>query len=121
MSGNHFAAAYIGLFDDPQLGPKIVIPDHKLYFVPVETEEEAAYLAGILNAPLIGNAIQAYAPQLSLGVSVVEYLHIPKLDISDAQHAQMVELSKQITHSGVATREDYKTLDELASKILGMS
>ncbi len=121
MSGNRFVAASIGSFDDPLSGSKIVIPDHKLYFVPVETEEEAAYLTGILNAPLTGNAIQAYASQLSLGVSVVEYLHIPRLNTSNAQHAQMIELSKQITAKGIVTANDYRTLDNLASKILGIT
>ncbi len=120
MSGNHFVAAYIGLFDDPLLGSKIVVPDHKLYFAPVETEEEAAYLTGILNAPLVGNAISAYASQLSLGVSVVEYLSIPKLDINDPNHLEMVALSKQITHRGVVIDTDYRDLDRLVKKILGV-
>ncbi len=58
--------------------------------------------------------------QLSLGVSVVEYLHIPKLDTNNTHHAQMSERSKQITHSGTVTAHDYKTLDDLASKIVGI-
>jgi hypothetical protein len=120
MSGNRFAAAYIGLFDDPYLGSKVVIPDHKLYFVSVDTEDEAAYITGILNAPFVGSAIQAYASQLSLGVSVVEYLHIPKRDARKAYHAHMIELSKQITKSGTVTENDRKNLDELASNIVGI-
>jgi hypothetical protein len=54
-------------------------------------------------------------------VSVVEYLHIPKLDTSNSNHAQMIELSKQITNGGIVTANDRETLDELASKILGIN
>lgn len=119
MSGKRFAAASVGSFLDPYLGPKVVIPDHKLYFVAVETEEEAAYLTGILNAPLVGGAIEAYASQLSLGVSVVEYLHIPRLDTSKTAHVQMIEVSKALTQNGQATERDYAILNDLAREIVG--
>lgn len=120
ISGHCFAAAYIGVFDDPLLGPKIVVPDHKLYFVPVETEAEAAYLTGILNAPLVGQAVSAYASQLSLGVSVVEYLSLPPMDAGNTAHAQIVALSMQLTQKGGASDTEYRDLDLLAKKILGV-
>src|SRR5699024_6086570 len=39
MGGGRFEAAYIGDHDDAVLGSKRVIPDHKVYFVPCETED----------------------------------------------------------------------------------
>jgi hypothetical protein len=120
ITGQRFAAAYIGEWDDPLLGPKMVIPDHKLYFVPVETEEEAAYITGMLNAPLIGHAIGAYASRLSLGVSVVAYLSIPRLDRLHPDHAQLVALSTRLTRKGAASDADYRDLDHLATNIVGM-
>lgn len=120
IASQRFAAAYIGGWDDPLLGPKVVIPDHKLYFVPVETEEEAAYITGMLNAPLVGHAIGAYASRFSLGVSVVEYLSIPHLDSAQPDHAQMVALSTRLTQKGGASDADYRDLDRLATRILGV-
>jgi hypothetical protein len=117
MSGSRFAAAYIGPFPDPLLGPKIVIPDHKLYFVPFDTEEEAAYLTGFLNASIVAKAISAYASQLSLGISVVEYLHIPKFDPDKTSHMQLVSLSKSLTKSNKITSDEYNNLDDLVRKI----
>jgi hypothetical protein len=32
---------------------KTAVPDHKLYFIPVDSEPEAAGLKGFLNAPSI--------------------------------------------------------------------
>ena len=100
MSGGRFVAAYTGRHRDPSLGRKIVIPDHKLYFVPVETEAEAAYLAGLLNARTITRAISAYAAQLSLGVSVVEYLAIPPFNPGHATYASLFRQAQAITARG---------------------
>lgn len=100
MSGGRFAAAYAGSVDDPVLGRKVVVPDHKLYMVPLETLEEARFLTGILNAPTVASAIGAYAAQLSLGTSVVEYLRIPTLDLGNRDHRHIVKLAAEITDGG---------------------
>lgn len=120
MSGGRFAAAYVGSVDHPVLGRKLVIPDHKLYFVPCDTEEEAAYLTGFLNAPVISGAVSAYASQLSLGASVVEYLLVPKYDAANDTCRQLAKLAIDITAAGGATTEDLAELDELAARIVGI-
>ncbi len=120
MSGNTFTAAYSGPFDDPLLGTKIVIPDHKLYFVPVETEVEAAYLVSLLNAPVLSTAIGAYASQLSLGVSVVEYLNIPAFNEGDANHVEIAALGMKLTRKQQVSLDEYKLLDEYARAVVGI-
>lgn len=52
----------------------IVIPDHKVCFVPMQSEDEAAYLTAFLNSRMVSDAISAYASALSLGTSVTDYL-----------------------------------------------
>lgn len=120
MSGSRFCAAYIGEHDDPVLGRKVVIPDHKLYMVPVDTLEEAQYLTGILNAPSISSAISAYAAQLSLGTSVIEYLKIPSFDAQDAAHRQIVELCAEITGNGgpEGMEDEMSALDEVCLRVV---
>ena len=120
MGGGAFAAAYIGSIDDPLLGPKLVIPDHKLYFISVDTETEAAYLTGFLNAETIAGAVTAYAAQLSLGVSVAEYLHIPKFDPNHPDHIDLSTLAQAITQREDATPSEVERqrLDHLAQKII---
>jgi len=120
MSGATFVAAYCGPFDDPLLGPKIIIPDHKLYFVPVETEAEAAYLTSLLNAPMLSHAIGAYAAQLSLGVSVVEYLNIPPFDEDNTNHVKLAELGMSLTRKQWVSQDDYEVLDECAQVVMGI-
>jgi hypothetical protein len=119
MGGRRFCAAYIGPIDDPALGVRIVIPDHKLYFVPVETLDEAKYLTGILNAPTIAGAIAAYAAQLSLGVSVIENLKLPAFDPDNEQHEELARIAGEITdRNGVSDDQQLRRLDELAYLIV---
>lgn len=122
MSGRRFAAAYVAEYADPVLGRRLVIPDHKLYFVPVETEAEAGYLTALLNAPFVAAAISAYAAQLSLGASVVEYLDIPPFDLAVETHRDLSSAAVRITHGGgVLSDGDLRLLDERAQEALGIA
>ena len=96
------------------------MPDHKLYFVPVESADEAAFLTAFLNAPQVTRAVSAYAAQLSLGVSVVEYLAIPAYDAQISSHRELAELGGAITREGrAATAGEHRRLDEITLSIVG--
>jgi hypothetical protein len=93
MSGRRFCAAVAGQANVAGLGDRPVVPDHKLYFVPVSTPREAHYLSGILNAPEVARAVSSYAAQLSLGVSVIESLRIPAFEPGATLHEAVAELA----------------------------
>jgi hypothetical protein len=117
MAGGRFSAAYIGSAKHAVLGRKIVVPDHKLYFVAADNEEEAAFLTGILNAPTISESISAYGAQLSLGVSVVEYLKVPKYDKQNKVHAEIAALAMSITQRADGPdKKELRRLDTLAAQ-----
>ncbi len=117
--GNTFAAAYIGSSAIEHAGEKIVVPDHKLYFIPVESELEAAYLTGFLNAPTITKAVSAYAAQLSLGASVAEYLNIPKFDEANEQMAAIGTIARDLTKRfGKVQPSDLTLLDSQVRTLL---
>ena len=119
ISGTQFCAAYIGSVNDPLLGNKRVIPDHKCYMVPLDTIEEAQFLTGILNARVITEAIAAYAAQLSLGISVTEYLALPNLNLNIAEHCAIVSLTAAITErGGNPTPTELDHLDSLVINIM---
>ncbi len=119
MAGQNFCAAYVSESTDPVLGTKLVVPDHKLYFVPVDNEMEAAYLTGLLNAPSVTQAITSYSPSLSLGTNVVEHLDIPKYDPYDLDHFMLAVRSRNITRRGGGIAEcEIDPLDNLARRVL---
>ncbi len=119
--GKSFAAAYVGSVVTGFSGEKVVIPDHKLYFIPVDTEDEAAYLTGFLNAPIVSGAVSAYASQLSLGVSVADYLHIPKFDNKNGDMEAIKNIAMKVTREGAgASSADLSSLDALVGKMLSL-
>jgi len=96
MSGRNFSAAYVGSTETDYLDSKVIIPDHKLYFVPFDSEDEAAFFTGFLNAPVVTRGIISYSEDLlSLGASVVEYLNIPKYDPANMLHHEISKIAKQ--------------------------
>lgn len=97
---------------------KTVVPDHKVYFIPVQTEPEAAYLTAFLNSSLVSGAIGAYASALSLGTSVVDYLTVPKFDANDKQMAELSEMGKRFNSGIEPTAADEQRLDELVTLIV---
>ncbi|MEI6558083.1 MAG: N-6 DNA methylase [Rhodospirillaceae bacterium] len=116
---SRFAAAYLGPVADPLLGERIAIPDHKLYFVPVSTEDEAAYLTGLLNAPLVSEAVTSYAAALGLGTGVIETLRIPRFDAARPQHRELSALAQAITARGGAVAPgEAVALDRLALALI---
>lgn len=122
MGGGKFVAAYVGSHADPLVGTKVMIPDHKLYFVPVETEGEAAFLCGVLNAPSVTRAITAFAAQLSLGVSVIEYLKLPRFAATSVHHSDIARIAQRIhERRTAATPGELESLDRMAIEILRSS
>ncbi len=117
MSGSNFVAAYVGSGTLPDGSQKVVVPDHKVYFIPVETEDEAAYLTAFLNARSVSGAIGAYASALSLGTSVVDYLKIPKFDTSDAAMCELSALGKALSSGREPSEAEEMRLDELATQV----
>ncbi|MDR1396475.1 MAG: N-6 DNA methylase [Desulfarculales bacterium] len=118
MSGGKFAAAIIAPFKHPKIGKKLVILDHKLYFVPCKSLEEAAFLTSLLNAPIVSEAISAYAAQLSLGVSVVEYLALPKIDLKNKNHKALIEMALQLSDKKRTLQAStWRELDSLAKQV----
>ncbi|MBL8469237.1 N-6 DNA methylase [Methyloversatilis discipulorum] len=119
--GGSFAAAYIGSTSTEYIGEKVVVPDHKLYFIPVESEAEAAYLTGFLNAPTIARAVSAYAAQLSLGASVAEYLNIPKFDETDRLMNIIGGIARNLTNRSENIQpSDLSYLDVQVRALLGI-
>ena len=122
MGGHNFVAAYVGTHASPVLGRKVIIPDHKIYFIPCDTENEAAFLTALLNSPLLVNAISSYASQLSMGVSVAEYVRIPTFDPNIVAHEELSTLGRTITHrGGNPTPAESERLDALAKILFGLN
>lgn len=119
MAGGAFFAAYVGHAKDASLGNKVIIPDHKVYFMTCKSAAEAHFIVGFLNSSMVRKAINAYASPLSLGTSVAEYIGIPQYDSGNPDHMALSKLSSKLAKaSGNPGDQDYREIDRLTKRIL---
>lgn len=118
IGGSGFEVAYVG--SSEVSGRKVVVvPDHKLYFIPIETEEEAAFVTGFLGSRTVSRSIASYGATLSFGVSVSDYIHIPTYD---NQNDLMKEIARHVMAvSGGhvdATLEHVERIDDCVARLI---
>ena len=117
MSGGGFVAAYVHV-SEIYGETKVIIPDHKVYFVPLELEDEAAYLTAFLNSRIVTNVINAYSSALSLGTSVTEYLNIPKFDKANNTMMAMANMAKKFKLGNIPNVNAELMLDTFVNSLI---
>lgn len=105
IGGSGFEVSYIG---SSRVGDRdvVVIPDHKLYFIPVETEDEAAFVTGFLGSRAVSRSVASYGATLSFGVSVSDYIHIPTYDHRVELMRRIAEEVMAVSTGGAEVTED---------------
>ena len=92
--GEFGGAAVITPMNDIFCGKKTIIPDGTLMFIPVQSKDEAHYLAAILNSMVVRFVAKAYSV-LHVRGHIVNYVGIRNFDPSNDVHKRLVELSKK--------------------------
>ena len=99
---------------------KIVIPDHNVVMIPIEDEEEAYYLAGILNSEIVTKFVNAYISWF-FSTHILENMDIPAFDKNNKDHIKVVELSEKahsLAEQDCDVSEIEKELNNIVEKIL---
>jgi len=81
---------------------RVVVPDHKIYFVPLDNELEAHYLCSFLNAPQVEEFVYGYTESTQIGAHITEYLNIPIFDPNNKYHQELALISID-AHKGFYT------------------
>ncbi|MGB9828327.1 MAG: Eco57I restriction-modification methylase domain-containing protein, partial [Thermosphaera sp.] len=90
MQAGGFHVAVVGLVEDEYLGSRVVVPDHTVVMISLQNEEEAYYLAGVLNSTLT-----QFALQYAVVSSVEEYISVPNFNPDDPVHRNVAKLSRR--------------------------
>lgn len=105
---------------------KLIQPDHKLMQVPIENEDEAFYLTGLLCSTPSRLLINSYVITTQVSTHILEYVHIPKYSSANKEHHLLVKLSKKC-HSAAEKDEIHllekyeRKIDDIAAKIWGIT
>ncbi len=74
---------------------KLIIPDSKVLFCPLDSEKEAYYLSAILNSKIVTDLIEGYTLELQRGIDILENVKIPKFDPKNRLHLMLSLLSRK--------------------------
>ncbi len=95
----------------PIVGYRPYVPDHKIYFADFANEEEAYFLCGLLNTPLVSQFIESHT--ISIQVSnIFKHLNLPKYDDVNSIHNDLAVLTQRI-HNEHNKDERIRLLNEL--------
>ncbi|MEM3371751.1 MAG: class I SAM-dependent DNA methyltransferase, partial [Candidatus Korarchaeum sp.] len=89
MMAGGFHTAVVEPVHDGYLGTKVVVPEHTVVLVPLNSLDEAHYLSAVLNSSIL-TFIGTYMP-----VKGLENLNIPKFNPSNPVHVELASLSKR--------------------------
>ena len=108
--GDEIAAAVL-----PPSGPKPIIPDHHVMYVPLARKVEAHYLCALLNSAPARLAIASFTITTGIMTHVLDHLAIPAYDTRNAAHSALARLSQQC--HAATTRADGHSVGELQAGI----
>ena len=72
------------------------VMDSKVLMLECSSMQEAYYVSGILNSPVISSIIDGYAISTNRGVDVLQNIRIPQFDESNSIHVEISEISYEI-------------------------
>ena len=85
-----FTAAVVG-----SAGDRLVVPDHKLMIVPLESEAEAHYLCAVLNSLPVSAAVAAYTVETQIDTHVLDHIAVPRFDRAQPVHRLLASASRR--------------------------
>ena len=121
--GHNLEAAVISSHNNEQLGEKIVVPDHTVVAVSLESESEAHYICAVLNSTPAQFVIRGYVV-LHPSPHVLKNISIPKYNEANESHVNLSQLSKTCHEkiaAGIDITDSEEQIDELADELWGLT
>ena len=93
MTGD-FSAAVVESGAVPGYGPRVYVPDHKLYFAGFDQPEPAFYLCGLLHSEIVKEMIEAHNVATNMG-DIFKHVSLPEYDADSEEQKALALLVKQ--------------------------
>jgi len=121
-----FSAAVIGPVKDQFLGEKIVTPNVKLMFIPLDNEDEAHYICAVLNSSIARLIVASYVIETGISTHILQNVFVPKFDKEDKIHLELSRLSKRAHQLAQQNQEDElrkveEEIDKTVAQLYGIA
>jgi hypothetical protein len=84
-----FPAVVIGCGTVPLIGERVVVPDHKIFFVAFEQPEAAYFLCGLLNCERLRLFIHSHHVAIQIG-NIFKHIQVPAFASNNPDHGRLV-------------------------------
>ena len=101
-----------------EMDGKCVIPDHKIYFIPIEEEEEAKYLCAYLNAAIVEELILGYVESTQIGTHITDYVTIPPFSSRSAYHIELAQITTKVNNDQMSVYDARKRASSIVVHLL---
>lgn len=105
---------------------KLIIPDHRLMFIPLSTEIEAHFVCALLNTSIARLIIKSYSIGTQISTHVMENIAVPLFQKSNKLH-QEIAYHSQKSHefANLGRHKELRIIenkiDEFGAKIWGLT
>lgn len=82
------------LSDDSITSNRILV-DSKVLYCPLDCEDEAYYLSGVLNSEIVNTFVKSYTIDIQKGIDILRNISIPSYESMDQLHNEICQLSKK--------------------------
>lgn len=113
-----FRASVISEYNDSAVPNQLIIPDHKLYYAALESEEEAHYLCGFLNSKPVRTWLGGFLLGKQIGTTVFEHMKVPKYDPNNKTHRLIAKISKESHDVRLGTRNKKLLKEGMENQLL---
>ena len=96
---------------------KVIIPDHKLMFVPLGNEIEAHFVCAAINSSPSVLVVKSYGIETQTSTHVLEHVRLPKFDANDNLHQRLAKLSQQAHTLATESEPDTKRIEAVETEI----
>jgi len=109
-----FRAAVISSKENSIIPNKLLIPDHKLYFLSLYDENEAHYICAFLNSRPVRTWLGGFLLGKQIGTTIFEFMKVPKYDPQNEYCVKLAEISKKehFIRKGTINKEGLSPIEE---------
>lgn len=101
-----FRAAVVSADSTAVLHNALIVPDHKLYFASLASEDEAHYICGFLNSLPVRTWLGGFLLGKQIGTTVFEFMNVPVYDGSDKDCVAITRISKNAHRSRIGSQNN---------------
>jgi hypothetical protein len=112
------AAAVLRARRDPFLGRVVLpAPDHKVVFHRTDDEDEAHYLAAVINSTETAALLARFANFTAIAPQTIRHLPIPRWDPRDRAHRALAARSRELHEAPSTIGSRLPAIDELVRRL----